>query len=293
MKRIQAQHISKQYGKGDAAVSALKEVSFTIDAGEFVAVMGESGSGKSTLLSILGTLNSPTSGKLIVDDVDVYALGKDERADFRRESIGFVFQNFNLIPYLTLAENVMLPLATVREKRAKKRAMALAALERVGLSEKAGRLPSQISGGEQERVAIARAIVGRPPIILADEPTGNLDSKTGKEIMGIINALNAEGMTIIMVTHNPDYAAYANRVLKVADSSHREREPSLLNKAWEENIYACILRKMKWIFVSGILFVFWPGAAFAQHNQGQSVDSAAAPKNNVRKSRLVTLVLLL
>jgi len=217
MKRIQAQRISKQYGKGDAAVSALKEVSFTIDKGEFVAVMGESGSGKSTLLSILGTLNSPTSGKLIVDDVDVYALGKNARADFRRESIGFVFQNFNLIPYLTLTENVMLPLATVTGKSAKKRAMAFEALERVGLSEKGGRLPSQISGGEQERVAIARAIVGRPPIILADEPTGNLDSKTGKEIMGIVNTLNGEGMTIVMVTHNPDYAAYANRVLRVAD----------------------------------------------------------------------------
>ncbi len=225
MKRIQAQHISKQYGTGDTAVSALKEVNFIIDEGEFVAVMGESGSGKSTLLSILGTLNSPTSGKLIVDDVDVYALGKDARADFRRESIGFVFQNFNLIPYLTLAENVMLPLATAGDKRAKKRALALAALERVGLSQKASRLPSQISGGEQERVAIARAIVGRPPIILADEPTGNLDSKTGKEIMGIFDGLNAEGMTIIMVTHNPDYAAYANRVLRVADGVLMEEPP--------------------------------------------------------------------
>ncbi|MHB9098043.1 MAG: ABC transporter ATP-binding protein [Syntrophales bacterium] len=217
MKRIEAQQIAKQYGKGDGAVTALKGVSFTIDAGEFVAVMGESGSGKSTLLSIVGTLNSPTAGRLMVDDVDVYALAKDKRADFRRESIGFVFQNFNLIPYLTLAENVMLPLATIREKRVKKRSMAFAALERVGLSQKTDRLPSQISGGEQERVAIARAIVGRPPIILADEPTGNLDSRTGKEIMGIINTLNSEGITIIMVTHNSDYAAYAHRVLRVAD----------------------------------------------------------------------------
>jgi putative ABC transport system ATP-binding protein len=217
MKRIEAQQIAKQYGKGDTAVAALKGVSFTIDAGEFVAVMGESGSGKSTLLSIVGTLNSPTSGRLMVDDIDIYALKKDARADFRRESIGFVFQNFNLIPYLTLAENVMLPLAIIREKRAKKRSLALAALDRVGLSQKSDRLPSQISGGEQERVAIARAIVGRPPIILADEPTGNLDSKTGKEIMGIVNTLNSEGMTIIMVTHNADYAAYAHRVLRVAD----------------------------------------------------------------------------
>jgi putative ABC transport system ATP-binding protein len=217
MERIQAENILKQYGKGDSAVTALKDVSFTIDAGEFVAVMGESGSGKSTLLSILGTLNSPTSGRITVDDIDIYALGKDQRADFRRESIGFVFQNFNLISYLTLAENVMLPLAIVSEKRAKKRTMALEALARVGLSQKAGRLPSQISGGEQERVAIARAIVGRPPIILADEPTGNLDSKTGKDIMGLINVLSAEGMTIIMVTHNSEYAAFAHRVLRVAD----------------------------------------------------------------------------
>ncbi|MHB8771254.1 MAG: ABC transporter ATP-binding protein [Syntrophales bacterium] len=217
MKRIQAEGIEKQYGTGDTAVTALKGVSFTIEPGEFVSVMGESGSGKSTLLSIVGTLNRPTTGRLMVDDVDVYALGQDARADFRRESIGFVFQNFNLLPYLTLAENVMLPLATVGEKKAQKQAKALAALERVGLVKKAGRLPGQISGGEQERVAIARAIVGRPPIILADEPTGNLDSKTGREIMAIINTLNAEGMTIIMVTHNPEYATCANRVLKVAD----------------------------------------------------------------------------
>ncbi len=217
MKRIQAERIAKQYGKGDSTVTALNEVSFAIEAGEFVAVMGESGSGKSTLLSIVGTLNSPTSGKIMVDDVDIYALEKDARADFRRESIGFVFQNFNLISYLTLAENVMLPLATIREKRAKKRSMALAALDRVGLAQKADRLPSQNSGGEQERGAIARAIVGRPPIILADEPTGNLDTKTGSEIMGLINALNDEGMTIIMVTHNSFYAEYANRVLRVAD----------------------------------------------------------------------------
>jgi putative ABC transport system ATP-binding protein len=217
MKRIQAEAISKQYGKGDSAVTALQEVSFAIEAGEFVAVMGESGSGKSTLLSIVGTLNSPTSGRIRVDDVDIYALGNDARADFRRESIGFVFQNFNLISYLTLAENVMLPLAIVKASRAKKRDMALAALDRVGLSQKAGRLPSQISGGEQERVAIARAIVGQPPIILADEPTGNLDSRTGKEIMGLIQALNADGMTIIMVTHNSEYAGYAHRVLRVAD----------------------------------------------------------------------------
>lgn len=217
MKRIQAERIVKRYGEGEAAVTALHEASFSIDAGEFVAVMGESGSGKSTLLSILGTLNTPTSGRLKVDNIDVYELNQDERADFRRESIGFVFQNFHLIPYLTLTENVMLPLATTREARPRKRERALEALTRVGLSGKSGRLPNQISGGEQERVAIARAIVNRPPILLADEPTGNLDSRTGREIMGLISDLNREGMTVIMVTHNPEYARYARRVLKVSD----------------------------------------------------------------------------
>jgi len=217
VKRIQGKQIAKQYGKGEAAVTAVREASFTIEAGEFVSVMGESGSGKSTLLSIVGALNSPTSGRLMVDDVDVYALGQEERADFRRESIGFVFQNFNLISYLTIAENVMLPLATQKSPRKNKREAALHALDRVGLSGKAERLPSQISGGEQERVAIARAIVNRPPIILADEPTGNLDSKTGEEIMGLLKNLNESGVTIIMVTHNPDYAVHAQRVLRVSD----------------------------------------------------------------------------
>jgi putative ABC transport system ATP-binding protein len=217
MKRIEAQRIVKRYGEGEAAVTALHEASFSVEAGEFVAVMGESGSGKSTLLSILGTLNTPTSGKLTVDDADVYKLGQDERADFRRESIGFVFQNFHLLSYLTLTENVMLPLAIIRDSKSKKKDMALEALGKVGLSSKAGRLPSQVSGGEQERVAIARAIVNRPPILLADEPTGNLDSRTGKEVMGLIQGLNSEGMTIIMVTHNPDYARYANRVFRISD----------------------------------------------------------------------------
>ncbi len=217
MKKIEALKIAKQYGKGEAAVTAVKEASFVIEAGEFIAVMGESGSGKSTLLSIVGALNRPTSGKLVVDAVDVYKLGQDQRADFRRESIGFVFQNFHLIPYLTLTENVMLPLAVMKEAKKKKQAKAIQALHRVGLGAKGGRLPGQISGGEQERVAIARAIVNQPPILLADEPTGNLDSGTGREIMDLMGALNREGMTIIMVTHNADYAQHAQRVLHVSD----------------------------------------------------------------------------
>ncbi len=184
---------------------------------EFVAIVGESGSGKSTLLSIVGALNSPTTGRLTVDGIDVYSLGQEKRSDFRRESVGFVFHNFNLIPYLTLAENVMVPMATLKAPRRAKQESALGALERVGLSGKAARLPNQISGGEQERVAIARAIVNQPAILLADEPTGNLDSRTGKEIMGLIGDLNANGVTVVMVTHNPEYTAYACRVLKVAD----------------------------------------------------------------------------
>jgi putative ABC transport system ATP-binding protein len=217
MSYIEVQNVAKVYGEGDAAVMAVTDMSFTINAGEFIAVMGQSGSGKSTLLSILGGLNTPTAGRLLVGSVDVYAMDHDEQADFRRESIGFIFQNFNLIPYLTLAENVMLPMAPLKVKRKQKRGMAEEALRRVGLSGKAGRLPGQISGGEQERVAIARAIVNKPPILLADEPTGNLDSKTGKDIMELLTDLNGEKVTVVMVTHTPEYAKYAQRTLQVAD----------------------------------------------------------------------------
>ncbi|MCX8023369.1 MAG: ABC transporter ATP-binding protein [Syntrophorhabdaceae bacterium] len=217
MGMIIAENISKKYGDGDTAVIAVCNVTFSIGSGEFVSIMGESGSGKSTLLSIIGALNRPTTGKLIIDGTDIYSLTQDERADFRRKYMGFVFQNFYLIPYLTIAENVMLPLATIKEKKSKKRAMAKDALSLVGLSDKANRLPNEISGGEQERVAIARAIVNTPPLLLADEPTGNLDSKTGRSIMELIKRLNRDGMTVVMVTHNHEYATYGNRVLKVAD----------------------------------------------------------------------------
>ncbi|MDF1556483.1 MAG: ABC transporter ATP-binding protein, partial [Deferrisomatales bacterium] len=166
MNYIEAKGLRKQYGRGDASVAAVQEMSFAIESGEFVAVMGESGSGKSTLLGMLGALNTPTEGTLTVDGIDVYGLGADQRADFRREFLGFVFQSFHMVPYLTVAENVMLPLATVKAKRAVKRQMALQALAQVGLEGKADRLPSQVSGGEQERVAIARAIVNDPPILL-------------------------------------------------------------------------------------------------------------------------------
>ncbi len=224
MSYINAENLVKHYGAGDALVQAVRGISFQIEEGEFVAVMGESGSGKSTLLSMMGALNTPTDGKFIVDDIDIYALSRDQRADFRREFLGFVFQSFNLIPYLTLAENVMLPLVTVRTSRKEKRAMAEEALRRVGLGGKEHRLPSQISGGEQERVAVARAIVNEPPILLADEPTGNLDSKTSGDIMGLMKKLNAEGMTIIMVTHSAESAQSARRILRIADGVLTEEE---------------------------------------------------------------------
>jgi len=214
---IQVDDLVKQYGNGETGVVAVQGIRFEIQSGELIAIMGESGSGKSTLLSMMGALNTPTSGKYCVEEIDVYALGQEERADFRRKYLGFVFQSFHLIPYLTVQENVMLPLAPVKMKGKIKRAMADEAIARVGLAGKGHRLPSQISGGEQERVAIARAIVNHPPILLADEPTGNLDTKTGREIMDLLQTLNAEGMTIVMVTHNPENTRFAHRIIQLKD----------------------------------------------------------------------------
>lgn len=222
MSYIKAENLTKRYGNGPAAVTAVNNISFQIKAGEFIGIMGESGAGKSTLLGIMGAMNAPTSGKLVVDDIDVYGLRQEQRADFRREFLGFIFQSFHLVPYLTVIENVMLPLTVVKGRNKEKRAMAQAALHQVGLGEKADRLPNQISGGESERVAIARAIVNEPPVLLADEPTGNLDTKTTREIMDLLLQLNQDGMTIIMVTHSPDCAAYARRIMRVSDGKLRE-----------------------------------------------------------------------
>ena len=217
MSYIRTENLVKQYGTGDAAVRAVRGVSFEIQLGEFVAVMGESGSGKSTLLSMMGALNTPTAGVYAVDGLQVYSLQQDRRADFRREFLGFVFQSFHLVPYLTVLENVMLPLVTVKTSGKEKRAMGLDALAKVGLAQKVHRLPGQISGGEQERVAVARAIVNEPPILLADEPSGSLDAKTSRELMDLLQTLNEEGMTIIMVTHSAECAGYARRILRVSD----------------------------------------------------------------------------
>lgn len=217
MSFIVAENLVKQYGNGDATVSAISDISFQIESGEFIGIMGESGAGKSTLLSIMGAMNAPTSGNFMVDEIDVYSLGQEQRADFRREFLGFVFQSFHLLSYLTVAENVMLPLTTVKANRKQKRAMAEEALNNVGLNNKANQLPSRISGGEKERVAIARAIVNEPPVLLADEPTGNLDNKTKHKIMELLQKLNTRGVTIVMVTHSLQCAKYAQRILYVSD----------------------------------------------------------------------------
>jgi putative ABC transport system ATP-binding protein len=236
MSYIIADKLVKKFGKGDAAVDAVADISFQIKEGDFVGIMGESGAGKSTLLGIMGAMNAPTSGKLIVDDIDVYSLGQEQRADFRREFLGFIFQSFHLVPYLTVIENVMLPLAVVRASRNKKLKMARAALDQVGLLDKADRLPNQISGGEKERVAIARSIVNEPPVLLADEPTGNLDTKTTREIMELLLRLNQEGMTIVMVTHSPACASYAQRIMRVSDGRLAENESKIRSiERWEKN----------------------------------------------------------
>lgn len=217
MSYLSAKNLAKVYGNGDAAVTAISDMNFTIGSGEFVGIMGESGSGKSTLLSVMGAMNAPSSGSFVVDEIDIYRLKSEKRADFRREFLGFIFQSFHLVSYLTVLENVMLPLSIVKAGKKRKREMAEAALISVGLDTKGHRLPNQISGGEKERVAIARAIVNQPPILLADEPTGNLDTKTSTEIMGLLRKLNKEGMTIVMVTHSPVCAEYAGRVLQISD----------------------------------------------------------------------------
>lgn len=217
MSLIKVCAVSKSYEGGDGAVEALTNINLEIRAGEFLALMGPSGSGKSTLLSILGGLNPPTSGKLIIDDIDVYTLNSERLADFRHEYVGFVFQQYQLIPYLTALENVMLPLSITSRPGKEQRDMAQTVLAKVGLGTKSLRLPNQLSGGEQNRVAIARAIVNRPAIIFADEPTGSLDSKTAKELLELFQALNQDGLTIIMVTHNQENLAWVTRAIYIRD----------------------------------------------------------------------------
>ena len=226
---IRLSAITKTYGRGQAAFQALKGIDLAIEAGEFVAIMGPSGSGKSTAMNILGCLDTPTSGSYEFEGVQVERLTRDERALLRRHYLGFVFQGFNLLARTTALENVELPLIYRGEPSAQRHAAARAALAQVGLAGWEHHTPAELSGGQQQRVAIARAIVTRPHVLLADEPTGNLDTRTGEEIMDLIGALNREqGITVLMVTHEPEMAAYARRVVRfldgVIDSDRRDGE---------------------------------------------------------------------
>ena len=211
--------VSKVYQPDGRAseVRVLSDVNAEIKEGEFVCLMGPSGSGKTTLLTIVGAMNHPSEGKVVVDGIDVYGLKDERRADFRREYLGFVFQQHHLMPYLNALENAMLPLVTTNMSSAEQRERAIDVLGKVGLADKVTRLPNQLSGGEQGRLAIARAIVNEPPLILADEPTGTLDTQTGQEIMEVFLSLNAQGQTIFMVTHNPENAALAHRTVSIRD----------------------------------------------------------------------------
>lgn len=228
MSLIDVKNIKKSYPLGDLNLNILKGINLTVESGEFVAIMGPSGSGKSTLMNILGCLDIPSSGKYLLDGIDVSKMKPDQLAEIRNKKIGFVFQGFNLLSRTSALENVELPMvyagipAEERFQRAKK------ALEKVGLKERMGHLPNQLSGGQQQRVAIARAIVNEAPIIFADEPTGNLDTKMSIEIMKLFTRLNDEtGKTIILVTHEEDIALYSKRIIKVVDGEIQSDEPVL------------------------------------------------------------------
>lgn len=214
---IEARDLTKVYAMGDNEVHALRGVSLDIDAGDFVAIMGASGSGKSTLMNILGCLDRPTRGHYRLAGEAVEAMASDQLASIRNRRIGFVFQQFNLLPRTSAVENVELPMLYAGVPGAERRARALQSLQRVGLAQRADHTPAELSGGQQQRVAIARALVNRPQLILADEPTGALDSQTSDEIMRVLAELNEQGMTIVLVTHEPDIAAWARRRIVFRD----------------------------------------------------------------------------
>jgi len=217
MALIELRDVTKTYDTGDVQVHALRGVSLSIERGEFVAIMGASGSGKSTLMNVLGCLDRPTSGSYLLDGEEVGKLDRNRLAEIRNGTLGFVFQSFNLLSRTSARENVELPLLYSGASTAERRSRAEAALARVGLADRKHHHPNQLSGGQQQRVAIARALVGEPRIVLADEPTGNLDSRTSVEVMALLQDLGASGITVVLVTHEADIAAYAGRVLEMRD----------------------------------------------------------------------------
>lgn len=216
---IELRDVYKIYPMGSEQVHALDGISLTIDRGEFVAIVGQSGSGKSTAMNIIGCLDVPTSGTYRLGGVDVSTMNDDQQADIRNKMLGFIFQQYNLIPKLTVRENVELPLLYAGIGAEERRRRAEESLERVGLAGKERNLPSQLSGGQQQRVSIARALAGNPSVILADEPTGALDSRTGREVLGFLQKLNAEGDTVVLITHDNSIAVKAKRIVRLQDGS--------------------------------------------------------------------------
>lgn len=216
MNLLEVKNISKTYGNGETAVKALKDVSFSVPKGEYVAIVGESGSGKSTLLNMIGALDTPTSGKVLIDGKDIFAMNDRKLTVFRRRNIGFIFQAFNLIPELTVEQNMIFPMLLDYQKPDRKYLEEL--LTVLNLKDRRNYLPSQLSGGQQQRVAIARALASKPKIVLADEPTGNLDSRTSAEVIGLLQMTNREfNQTIIMITHNEEIAQQADRIIHLED----------------------------------------------------------------------------
>ena len=216
MDLLEVQSISKTYGSGEAAVHALKNVSFSVPKGEYVAIVGESGSGKSTLLNMIGALDNPTSGKVLIEGKDIFAMKESKRTIFRRRNIGFIFQAFNLIPELTVEQNIIFPILLDYQKPNQKYLEEL--LEVLNLKERRNHLPGQLSGGQQQRVAIGRALITRPSLILADEPTGNLDSQNSSEVIALLkNASKRYAQTIIMITHSREIAETASRIIRMRD----------------------------------------------------------------------------
>ena len=221
MKILEVQNLCKTYGKGEAEVRALDHVSFSVGKGEFIAIVGESGSGKSTLLNVVGALDNPTSGKVLIDGKDIFSMPEKKLTVFRRQNIGFIFQSFNLIPELNVEQNITFPLLLDYQKPDQKYVEELLGI--LGLKERRKHLPSQLSGGQQQRVAIGRALAARPAIIMADEPTGNLDSKNSQEVITLLKSMSAKyRQTILMITHNENHADATDRVLRMTDGRLRD-----------------------------------------------------------------------